>query len=216
MSEFTLVIGNKNYSSWSLRPWLWMKHHGLDFDEIPIALFTESMENDLAAYFSNNKVPVLLHGGHQVWDSLAILEYLADHVGETSRPAHPRARGVMRSLCAEMHSSFVSLRSELPMNCRREPSALDVSAECRTDIDRIQSLWRYAQRYSDNSDHWLFGAFSAADAMYAPVALRFDRYQVALEDEARDYVERLLAHPAMLEWVEAGRAETQVIEEEER
>ena len=131
MADFTLVIGNKNYSSWSLRAWLWVKHLQLDFDEILIQLYQQGMEENLSAYFSGGKVPLLIHGDLQVWDSLAILEYLASLHPEKSGTADIPARAVMRSLCAEMHSSFTSLRQELPMNCRRAPHALDISPNCR-------------------------------------------------------------------------------------
>lgn len=216
MADFTLVIGNKNYSSWSLRPWLWMKHLQLDFDEILVQLYQQDMAENLSAYFSGGKVPVLIHGELQVWDSLAILEYLAGLYPERSGAGDPGARAVMRSLCAEMHSSFTSLRQELPMNCRRVPHALEMSAACHADIKRIEALWQYAGKYSDQQEQWLFGSFSIADAMYAPVALRLDRYAVEVNDESRAYIDRLLGHPAMLEWVAAGRAEERVIEAEER
>jgi glutathione S-transferase len=216
MSDFTLVIGNKNYSSWSLRAWIWMRHLDLEFDEFPVSLYTEAMSDQLAPYFSNCKVPVLLHNGLEIWDSLAILEYLVSLFPKQGLPADLKARAVARSLCSEMHSSFVALRNELPMNCRREPSPLLLSSDCIADIDRIQALWQHAEKYSEGGDDWLFGNFGIVDAMYAPVALRFHRYQVPLSDPASAYVNRLLNHPAMTEWVTAARAETTVIEQEER
>ena len=216
MSAFTLVIGNKNYSSWSLRAWLWMKHLGLEFDEIRVSLYTETMCGQLTPYFSNCKVPVLQHDGIEIWDSLAILEYLVSLFPEQGLPTDLKARAVARSLSSEMHSSFVALRNELPMNCRREPSPLLLSDACIADIDRVQSLWDYAGRYSEGDENWLFGDFSIADAMYAPVVLRFHRYHVPLGDTASAYVDRLLNHQAMIEWVAAARAETEVIEQEER
>lgn len=216
MSEFTLVIGNKNYSSWSLRAWLWIRHLGLDFDEIPVSLYSESMSDRLNPYFSNTKVPVLLHGDLEIWDSLAILEYLVSlHHGQ-GLPQDLKARAVARSLCAEMHSSFIALRNELPMNCRREPSPLILSDACIADIARIQSLWQYAGKYSEGDGYWLFGSFGIADAMFAPVALRFNRYQILLNESASDYVNRLLDHSAMIEWIAAGRVESTIIAEEER
>jgi glutathione S-transferase len=216
MSEFTLVIGNKNYSSWSLRAWIWMRHLGLEFDEIPISLYTSAMQGQLAPYFSNGKVPVLIHDGEEIWDSLAILEYLVSLYPEQGLPKDLKARAVARSLCNEMHSSFMALRNELPMNCGREPAPLAVSEACAADIDRIQTLWQYAANYREGGDDWLFGNFGIVDAMFAPVVLRLDRYQLPLSDPASAYVKRLLDHPAMLEWVAAGRAETAVIAEEER
>lgn len=216
MSEFTLVIGNKNYSSWSLRPWLWMRHIGLEFDEVSVSLYSELMLDQLSPYFSNSKVPVLQHEGLQIWDSLAILEYLASLPPQQGLPVDIKARAVARALCAEMHSSFPVLRNELPMNCRRQPSPLLLSDACTADIDRIQALWQHANGFSDGKGHWLFGSFSIVDAMYAPVVIRFHRYCVPLEEFSAAYVERLLQHPAMVEWIDSGSAEPMIIEQEER
>jgi glutathione S-transferase len=216
VSEFSLVIGNKNYSSWSLRPWLWMKHANLEFDEVPVSLYSDSMVDQLNPYFSNNKVPVLLHDGLEIWDSLAILEYLVSLSPEKGLPADIKARAVARALCAEMHSSFNVIRNELPMNCRRQPSPLVLSDACTADIDRIQALWQHAHGFSDGTGHWLFGSFSIADAMFAPVVIRLHRYCVPLKEFAAAYVERLLQHPAMVEWVRDGSAESMIIEQEER
>lgn len=215
MSEFTLIIGNKNYSSWSLRPWVWMKHLGVDFDEIVVPLYESDTDEKLDKYFSNYKVPVLKHNDFEVWDSLAICEYI-DELFPQGLFWDPKQRAMMRSLCSEMHSSFTSLRSELPMNCRREPTHLAISDACQTDINRIQDLWQHAAKFSDGKADWLFGSFSIADAMFAPVVLRFHSYDVALNAKASAYVERMLEHPAMLNWIEAGRAESQVIQSEER
>jgi len=199
-----------------MRAWLWIRHLGLDFDEIPVSLYSESMPDQLGPYFSNTKVPVLLHGDLEIWDSLAILEYLVSLYPGQGLPQELKARAVARSLCAEMHSSFMALRNELPMNCRREPAPLLLSEACIADIDRIQSLWQHAGKYSEGDGSWLFGSFGIADAMFAPVALRFNRYRVSLRKSASAYVDRLLDHPAMIEWVAAGRAETIIIAEEER
>jgi len=215
MSEFTLIIGNKNYSSWSLRAWLWMKHLGVEFDEIVIPLYSDDTDAQLGAYFSNCKVPVLIHDGLEVWDSLAICEYLAELYPQSSLN-DVRQRAVMRSLSAEMHSSFMGLRSELPMNCRREPGSLILSDVCLAEIDRIQSLWQYAADFSDNKGDYLFGSFSIADAMFAPVVLRFHRYNVKVNKPSLAYVNTMLKHPAMQEWIAAGRAEPEVIASEER
>ena len=193
-----------------------MRHIGLEFDEVPILLYSEWMSDQLNPYFSNTKVPVLLHDGLEVWDSLAILEYLVSFSPEQGLPVDIRARAVARSLCAEMHSSFTALRNELPMNCRRQPSPLILSDACTADVDRIQRLWQHANGFSDGKGHWLFGSFSIADAMFAPVVIRFHRYCVPLRESAATYVERLLQHPAMVEWVAAAVAEPAIIEQEER
>ena len=216
MSKLTLVIGNKNYSSWSLRPWLWMKHLDLSFDEKLVRLYVEDMEQNLEPYHSNYKVPVLIDDDLEVWDSLAILEYLSQKFADQCAQFEPEAQAVMRSLCAEMHSSFMALRSEMPMNCRREPAPFSYSDMCRIDIARIEHLWQYAAQYSDGNGPWLFGSFSIADAMYAPVVFRLDRYRVAVSPESRLYMDSMLQHPAMVEWADAGKAEPWVIGEEER
>ncbi len=193
-----------------------MRHIGLDFDEVPVSLYSESMIDQLNPYFSNNKVPVLLHNGLEIWDSLAILEYLSGLSSDQGLPVDSRARAAARALCAEMHSSFSTLRNELPMNCRRQPSPLLLSDACTADIDRIQALWQHANGFSDGMEHWLFGSFSIVDAMFAPVAIRFHGYCVPLEDSAAAYVGRLLQHPAIIEWIDAGSAESMIIEQEER
>ncbi len=216
MSAFTLIIGNKNYSSWSLRAWLWMKHLGIEFDEVVIPLYSDDTDAQLGVYFSGCKVPVLIHDGLEIWDSLAICEYLAELYPQKGLLSDARQRGVMRSLSAEMHSSFVGLRSELPMNCRRQPGSLILSDVCLADIDRIRALWQHAAEFSDDKGDFLFGSFSMADAMFAPVVLRFHRYNIALTGRSQSYMNAMLKHPAMQEWVDAGRAESEVIEGEER
>lgn len=216
MTEFTLIIGNKNYSSWSLRAWLWMKHLGIEFDEIVVLLNKIETDEKLNAYFSSNKVPVLIHEQLQVWDSLAICEYLAELYPERGLIADLPTRATMRALCAEMHSSFASLRHELPMNCRRSPSPVILSDACQADIERIQDLWQHASKFSDGKGDYLFGSFSMADAMFAPIVFRFHSYTVPLRQQSSRYVDLMLKHPAMLEWIADANAEKDVIESEER
>ncbi len=216
MKDFTLIIGNKNYSSWSLRPWILMKHLGIDFDEIVVLLNQDETDEKLSAYFSSNKVPVLIHKELQLWDSLAICEYLAELYPQQGLLEGFEARATMRALCAEMHSSFTHLRIELPMNCRRAPSPVNLSDACQSDINRIQELWQHASKFSDGQDDYLFGSFSIADAMFAPVVLRLQGYAVVLDNHATAYVEHMLKHPAIREWVAAGCAEKEIIEHEER
>ena len=216
MAEFTLVIGNKNYSSWSLRAWLWMKHLGIDFDEIIVYLNKADTDQKLGRYFSANKVPVLIHKDFEVWDSLAICDYLAELYPDRGLLEGRKARATMRAFCAEMHSSFVNLRGELPMNCRRLRSPVILSDDCLADITRIQKLWKHAANFSDGKGDYLFGSFSIADAMFAPVVFRLDRYKVPLEDHSSRYLELMLQHPAMIEWYEAAKLEGEIIESEER
>ena len=216
MSELCLVIGNKNYSSWSLRPWIFMKQAGIAFAEKRIALSTDSTDRELAPYFSAHKVPVLIDEDLTVWDSLAILEYVSE-----KSPAHPgwpqdsAARAVARSVSAEMHSSFSALRGELPMNCRRKPGAISLSSIALQEIERVKALWRHCRSHYGKGRPWLFGSFSIADAMYAPVASRFEVYAVPLAGIEAEYVQALLRHPAFLEWKEAARSEAETIEIEE-
>lgn len=197
-----LVIGNKNYSSWSLRAWLAMKVLGLPFEEKRIALYTDEAKAELLRYSPAGKVPILVDGGTTVWDSLAILEYLAErHPGLWPSDRAERARA--RSICAEMHSGFPSLRTHMSMNVRRRYPDKGRTPEVLAEIERIQAIFDAAR------GPFLFGAFGAADAMYAPVVLRFRTY--AVEVRNRRYIEAVLALPAMQEWIAAAGRETESI-----
>ena len=216
MSDYTLVIGNKNYSSWSLRPWLWMRQAGIPFAEKRVALYTDTYTEELQPYFSNNKVPVLQDGELIVWDTLAILEYLAEKHPETHGwPADSRARAVARSISAEMHSSFTALRQAMPMNCRKVFPDFNYDDTVQKDIERICELWAFCRDEFGADGPWLFGAFSMADAMYAPVVLRFQTYDVGLSSIAREYVNTMLENPHVAEWIEAGINEPEIIAQSE-
>ena len=212
----TLVIGNRNYSSWSLRPWLYLRHHGLSFSEHRIPLDTERFRREIGQWSPTGRVPVLHAGGLAIWDSLAILEYLAERFPETGGwPADPAARAVARAASAEMHSGFAGLRAELPMDCRRreprDPQALSLAT--RADIARVQALWRDCRERFGAGGPFLFGGFGIADCMYAPVASRFVTWGVDMDDTARAWVEALSGLPAMREWLAAAEAEEEVIED---
>jgi glutathione S-transferase len=216
MTNLTLIIGNKNYSSWSLRPWLLMRHFKLPFNEQRVLLFTESTESDLAPYFSDSKVPVLVDGELTVWDSLAICEYISEnHLDNKAWPEDSYARAIARSASAEMHSSFAHLRNEMPMNCRREISGITLSDKALHEVDRVKQIWRKCREEYGSDGRWLFGGFSIADAMFAPVVLRFQTYGVELDGLEYKYAQSLLAHPDVLCWLEAGRSETEIIAEDE-
>ncbi len=216
MPDYTLIIGNKNYSSWSLRPWLWMKHVGLDFTEKRIALFEENTDELLSPYFSDYKVPILLDGELTVWDSLAILEYLAEkHPDKHGWPEDERARAVARSVSAEMHSGFARLRAALPMNCRRRFDDFPVSYDVLKEIQRVQAIWAYCRKKFGENGPWLFGDFSIADAMYAPVALRFLGYDIKVDDISRQYMTHVSLHADIKDWIEAAMAEKEVIAADE-
>jgi glutathione S-transferase len=211
-----LIIGNKNYSSWSLRPWIFMHHFDLDFQEKRIPLFTDTTDVALSPYFSDLKVPVLQDGDLTVWDSLAILEYLSEnHLHGKGWPADAKARAIARSISAEMHSSFPNLRNELPMNCRKQFSGRPLSAQAQREITRVMQIWQRCRTEYGSHGDWLFGNFSIADAMYAPVTLRFAGYAIPLDETAQAYVQTMLAHPAIIGWIEAGKQETEIIEMDE-
>lgn len=216
MSNLILVFGNKNYSSWSLRPWLFLRHHNIGFKERRVPLFVESTRDQLAKYDSDFKVPVLKDGDLVVWDSLSILEYLSEvYLNGGGWPYEPEVRSVARSVSAEMHSSYFSVRHELPMNCRRQFNNISLSPDAEREIGRITALWRKCRTWYGEGGEWLFGDFSIADAMFAPVALRFRGYNIPLESIEAEYVESVINHPAIIEWVEAGKREVEIIEENE-
>ncbi|HWA13267.1 MAG TPA: glutathione S-transferase family protein [Burkholderiales bacterium] len=207
---YRLVIGNKAYSSWSLRPWLLMKHAGIAFEEVKVSLYRPDAKQVLLSHSGAGKVPVLHDGGQTIWDSLAIAEYLAEkHPDRRLWPADPAARAQARSASAEMHSGFSNLRSQMPMNVRRR-IARRPSTEVAADIARIQSIWSDCRKRFGAGGPFLFGAFSIADAMYAPVASRFHTYGVELAEPARAYAQALLALPAFQAWVADAHAEAEV------
>ena len=216
MSNPTLVIGNKAYSSWSLRPWLLMKHSGIDFDEVRIPLYRQDSKATILSYSAAGRVPVLVDGDLTVWDSLAICEYLADkHPDKHLWPAETRARANARSASAEMHSGFVNLRGQMPMNVRRRMPGRGRTPEVLVEISRIQALWNDCRARFGAGGPFLYGEFSVADAMYAPVVSRFYTYEVDLSGGAREYAERVYALAAMREWIAGANAETEVISEYE-
>ena len=208
-----LVIGNKNYSSWSLRPWLLLKYFEIDFEETRIPLRQARSHELLAEYSPSFKVPVLIDEELSVWDSLAICEYINEnYLDGRALPDNHRDRAMARSYCAEMHSSFSALRSELPMNCRSSRK-LRVSEACEHDIHRIDGMWQDALNRHDG--HWLFGNFTMVDCMFAPVASRFFTYNIDISDASQAYIERLLSLPAMVQWNDSAGNEEEVIEESE-
>lgn len=216
MAELTLIIGNKNYSSWSLRPWVFMRHHQIAFEEKRVALFTDTTADELSEYGSDDKVPILKDGDLIVWDSLSILEYISEKYPDSHGwPRDAGSRAVARSISAEMHSSFANVRHELPMNCRKKFANIQLSPKAEREIDRIKTLWRKCRTEFGKEGEWLFGQYSIADAMFAPVALRFEGYSIPLEGVENAYVQSVLQHPAIIEWIEAGKREKEVIDADE-
>jgi glutathione S-transferase len=194
-----LVVGNKNYSSWSLRPWLAMKVLGIPFEEQRIPLYGEGSKAAILRHSPAGKVPVLVDGDLHVWDSLAILEYLAEREPRVW-PADARLRARARSISAEMHSGFQHLRQHMSMNVRRRHPGKGRTPESLADVKRIVEIW------SECRGPFLFGAFCGADAMYAPVVLRFRTYEVELPAACRAYADAVLALPALQDWIrDAGR-----------
>jgi len=210
--KLTLVIGNKNYSSWSLRPWLYMKHHGIAFEEIVIPLYREDSKQKVLSYSPAGKVPILIDGDVHIWDSLAILESLAEfYPGTKGWPADNSERALARSLSAEMHSGFTALRTHCGMNCRRPVKPKNLDQDVLTDIERIRQIWKECRERFGGKGPWLMGAFGILDAMYAPVALRFHTYDLVDGQVEQDYVDTVLGHPAVQEWIETGKNESEII-----
>jgi len=217
MSHLKLIIGNKNYSSWSLRPWIAMKQFGIEFDEELIPFHDmEAFHKKIAEYSGARCVPVLLHKDSVIWDSLSILEYLADICPDQNLwPQSLEARSHARSICAEMHSGFTALRNALPMNLRRRQESYPLAKDVQTDIARIIDIWREARGKFGNNGAFLYGAFSNADAMYAPVVSRFHTYGVPVDDDIRTYMDTVLGTPAFQEWQVDGVKETWIVKEDE-
>ncbi len=208
MAELTLFIGNKAYSSWSLRPWLALRAAGLPFEEVVVPLRQADTGDRIRAVNPAGKVPVLRHGELTIWDSLAICEYVAELAPAAGLwPDDARARAVARSVAAEMHSGFQDLRRNLFMDLKRRHDALGRVAAAAADIARVQSLWRQCRESFGAGGPFLFGRFTIADCFYAPVTARFTGWGVAMDDVASAYVEAVQAHPAFREWAEAARAE---------
>jgi glutathione S-transferase len=211
-----LVIGNKNYSSWSFRPWLALKVPGVAFAETVIPLDTPDFKSRIADLSVAGKVPVLIDGDTRVWESLAILEYLAEKFPEAGLwPCDARARAHARAICSEMHAGFQPLRRQFPMNMRRPVKAHELNADAATDVRRIETLWGDCRTRFGQGGPFLYGAFGAADAMYAPVVSRFHTYGVDVGAATRDYMRAITALPAWSEWREAARREPWVIPQDE-
>lgn len=213
MTPLTLVIGNKNYSSWSMRPWLVLRQAGIAFKEVRIPLYWPESAAQLTAWSPSGLVPALHDGEIKVWDSLAICEYLNERFPEKQLwPLDAAGRAVARSVSAEMHAGFGALRQNMTMNIRGRFPGKGRTPECLADIGRIVAIWTDCRARFGGGGDFLFGRFCIADAMYAPVVLRFLTYGVALDGAARDYAEAVLALPALQEWVADALAEVERIE----
>ena len=208
-----LVIGNKNYSSWSMRPWLALRANNIAFEEVFISLYTGAADKQRILDVSRaGKVPILVDGEVTVWDSLAIIEYVAERFPEKRLwPENAAHRAHARAVSAEMHSGFAALRNECGMNLHRPVRAIDLSGEARANIARVEEIWAECRERYGQSGPFLFGAFGAADAMFAPVVHRFRTYAVAVSKQSQGYMDTMMAQPAFAEWTKAALAETIVI-----
>ncbi|MBI1207199.1 MAG: glutathione S-transferase [Azospirillum sp.] len=208
MSELTLIIGNKNYSSWSMRPWLALKHAGAVFKEVLIPLYQPGAKTQILEYSSSGKVPVLHHGSVVVWESLAICEYVAELFPAAGLwPGDPAARAHARSIAGEMHAGFAELRRNMPMDLRQRKPGEGRTAAVDGDIARIAAIWQDTRARFGAGGPFLFGSFTNADAMFAPVCTRFATYEVALAPVCRAYVDAVLDLEMVRAWYAAGTAE---------
>jgi glutathione S-transferase len=216
MSEYTLIVGNKNYSSWSLRGWLAAKQSGIEFEEIVVRLSEPALRPELLEHSPSGLVPVLKHRDRVIWESLAIIEYLAEQREEARLwPADDGARAFARSVSAEMHAGFRALRSSMPMNLRKSLPGKGRGPGVAEDIERICQIWRECRARFGGDGPFLFGHFTGADAMYAPVATRFRTYAVELDPTCQAYADAVLALPAYRGWHAAALEEPWIIPEDE-
>lgn len=214
--DLTLVVGDKNLSSWSMRPYLALRHVGVPFREVVVLLDQPDTAAKIATHSPSGRVPVLLDGPVRVWDSLAIIEYLAERFPDAQLwPADRAARAMARSVCAEMHSSFGDLRRELSMNvAARRPKAL--GADAARDVVRVQQLWRECRATHGVGGPFLFGKFSAADCFFAPVITRFVTYDVKVDPDTRAYMDAVLIHPIVARWIDEALAEAKATGSDKR
>lgn len=208
-----LVIGNKNYSSWSLRPWLLLSHFNIEFDEIIESLRAQQLSQRLGQYSDSNKVPVLIDGELVVWDSLAICEYVNEaYLAGKGWPDSVAQRAKARALSAQMHSGFSALRNAMPMNCRAR-RVIDFSDAINSDIEQIEKIW--SAQLAQHQGPWLFGEFSIADCMFAPVVMRFITYGVKVHPQAQRYMDTVVNSTAMKTWLAGAMQETEIVIEDE-
>jgi glutathione S-transferase len=211
-----LIIGNKNYSSWSFRPWLAMKVAGIAFEETVISLEAQDFKVRVTAFGGAGKVPMLIDGDTRVWESLAILEYLAEKFPAAGLwPAPPAARAHARAVASEMHAGFLPLRRHLPMNVWRPVKQRTLDDEVKANVARIDAIWSEWRARFGAGGPFLFGAFGAADAMYGPIVWRFHTYAVEVSAAARDYMGAMMALPSWSEWRDAARREPWVLPHDE-
>jgi glutathione S-transferase len=222
-----LIIGNQNYSSWSMRPWVAMTHFGIGFKETKLELFTPSFAEQISKYSSAKTVPVLITDNGIATDSLSILETLADTYPQMW-PSDVALKIMARNAVSRMHSGFFALRGEMPMNCRANQRLLDITPACRSDIDKVEALWAECMSTAAHTRHkkgghnksgrnqgYLLGEFSIADAFFVPVVVRLRGYKVAVNATTQAYIDTMLSTPAVMAWIAAGLEETTILQEDE-
>ncbi len=211
-----LIIGNKNYSSWSLRAWLLPAVHDISFEEVRISLSLPDTSAEIAQYSATGKVPVLYDSELVVWDSLAICEYISErYLAGKGWPKDIKMRAEARACSAEMHSGFFIVRRQMPMNCRATNRTVALTAELQKEIARIDSMWSILRGKYSSLGPWLFGEFSIADCMFAPVVMRFNTYGVPVSDISREYMKTMMLQEKIQKWMEQAAAEKEVIADEE-
>ena len=216
MAKLHLVVANKNYSSWSLRPWMAMTMAGLGFDESMILLDTPVMKKQIAKHSNAGRLPVLHHGKVTIWETLAILEYLAETFpGKNLWPKAKAARAVARAISNEMHAGFSGLRSACPMNLRRPPKPVALTEAAKADVARIEAIWRECRKTYGKGGKFLFGKFCNADAMFAPVVTRFETYAIPVAKDTRAYMDTVMATKAFQSWKTAALKESWIVPHDE-
>jgi glutathione S-transferase len=216
MAKLHLVIANKNYSSWSLRPWIAMTMAGLPFDESMILLDTPTMKKEIAEHSGAGRLPVLHHGKATIWETLAILEYLAETFPEKNLwPKSKAARAVARAISNEMHAGFTGLRNACPMNLRRPANPVVLNEATKSDVARIEEIWRKCRKTYGKGGKFLFGKFCNADAMFAPVVTRFETYAIPVAKDTRAYMDAVMATKAFQTWKAAALKETWIVPHDE-
>ena len=214
--QLKLIIGNKNYSSWSLRSWFLLTEAGIEFEEYRIPLDLDNSAAEIARFSPSGRVPVLMLGEQPVWDTLAIAETVAEQWPEKQLwPSDTAAKGHARCISAEMHAGFPTLRESMPMKCRAMGRKVSLPDALAADIDRVLDIWSDCHRRYQSQGNWLFGRFSVADAMFAPVVLRFRSYGINLPDVASAYPRRMLESESIQRWLAAAESEIEVIKREE-
>lgn len=215
MTMPTLVMGTRNYSSWSLRPWLLARHLSIPIGERVLHFGSDEFATEIGGLSPSRKVPVLWHAGVCIWESLAICEYLSELADGRGWPQDRRRRAEARAVAAEMHSGFTALRGQCPMNARAVGRRVELTAALAHDLQRIESIWEHCRAAAAGQGPWLFGAYSAADAMYGPVVLRLRTYGLAPSGAAGHYYEHCLQDPSLLEWISLSESEGVWVGEEE-